>query len=68
MENEVKLTPIEEVPLDMMPALRRKRFENLDSDIDAELVATLDDFTTSEESIDFAKVWKTINMVSNAVR
>lgn len=68
IENEVKLTPIEELPIDLMPALRRKRFENLDFEIDKDLIVALDSFNESVEPIDLAKVWRTIGRVSNAVR
>ncbi|MCB0349429.1 MAG: hypothetical protein KDD37_11385, partial [Bdellovibrionales bacterium] len=68
MENEVKLTPIEDLPLDLLPALRRKRFENLDFEADKDLIAALDSFSENTEPIDLIKVWRTIGRVSNAVR
>ncbi|MCB0347667.1 MAG: hypothetical protein KDD37_02480, partial [Bdellovibrionales bacterium] len=68
MENEVKLTAIEDLPLNLLPALRRKRFENLDFEEDKDLIAALDNFSENTEPIDLAKVWRTICKASNAIR
>ncbi len=68
MENEVKLTPIEDLPLTFVADKRRERFTTLDEKVDKDIIHIMDRFIEDPVTGELRFNWKTISTLSNAVR